>query len=128
MDLLDELNAVVISPEELNSLLDEAGAWTAEGRGGEDAGLYLVAQHYRGDHIRAFAVYSRLQALAQLVATAEDKRWSLSPLSDGSIPTRIEVVAVAASHPLVRVGNSFSFERSSFFSRVREVAEAEESS
>ena len=128
MDLLAELNAVVISPEELNTLLDEAGVWKAEGRGREGASLYLVAQHYRGDHIRALAVYSRLLALAELVATAEGKRWSLHPLSDGSIPTRIEVVAVAASYPLVRVGNSFSFERSSFFSRVREVAGAAESS
>jgi Beta-xylosidase len=127
MSILDELNSMVISPEELNSLLDESEVWSAEGGGGEYAALSLVGQRYRGDHIRALAVYSRMEALVELVATAEGKRWTLPTLPDGISLIHSAMVTVAASHPLIEVGNSFAFEHVSFFSRVREIAEAEES-
>ena len=81
MDLLGQLNAVVVSPEELDGLLEDADMWQVEGRGSAGAGLSLVNQRYRGDHMRALAVYSRLVALAELVATAEGEGWLLPPPS-----------------------------------------------
>jgi len=84
MDLLGQLNAVVVSPEELDGLLEDADMWQVEGRGSAGAGLSLVNQRYRGDHMRALAVYSRLVALAELVATAEGEGWLLPPLA--SVP------------------------------------------
>src|SRR5690349_1892017 len=100
MDLLGQLNAIVVSPAELNGLLADADMWLAEGRGSAGAGLSLVNQRYCGDHLRALAVYSRLVALAELVTTAEGAGWLLPPLADGTLPIRSEVIAVAASHPL----------------------------
>lgn len=127
-DMLNQLNSVIVSAEELDSLLNEAENLEAEGCGTEGGGLFLVAQRYRGDHIRALAVYSRLEAFAKLATSAEARSWCLPPLPNGAIPTRSEVIAVAASHPLVQIENSFCFDRSSFFSRALEFAEAEGSS
>lgn len=47
-DMLNQLNSVIVSAEELDSLLNEAENLEAEGCGTEGGGLFLVAQRYRG--------------------------------------------------------------------------------
>ena len=120
MDLLQRLNAVAVSPAELEALLEKAEALGSARNGSAGGGLFLVAERYRGDNFRAFAVYSRLKALSQLVTAAHKQRWAMPPLPKGLVPTRGEMLAVAATHPLDQSGDVFAFESASFFTRVLE--------
>lgn len=97
MKILEQLNQVQVTAEELDTILAEAEEWEAEGRGGEGAGLFLVANHYPGDHISAFAVYSRLETLVELIYESESRGWVLPAIPNDTICTRFELIATAAS-------------------------------
>lgn len=125
MDILEEINSVVVSAEELRSIFTEYEEWVEEGKTGPDAGLFLIAFRYKGDWKRAFAVTVRIGALLRLVESKKGKGWTLPKLSNGAIPTKHEVLVAAAIQPLSKAGNDFLFEQSSFFSRVLELSETE---
>ena len=124
MDIVDELNSIVVSPEELFELIDEANALNQEGRAEPGGGLYLVANRYRGDWKRAFAVYTRLELLAKIVESDKSKGWVFPKLPNGAIPTKEELITVAATHPLTKKGDQIDFDEHSFFAKVMVITEA----
>lgn len=119
MDLLDEMNSIIVTPDELDSILEEGEEWVKGGKGDSGAGLFLIANRYRPDFNRAFAVHVRIGCLIEMLNSEKAKGWTLPTQSDG-IPVREEMISVAATHPIIRIDNRFAFDEVSFFAKVLE--------
>jgi|GEM_PF-3744211 len=122
---IEEINSIVVSREELYAIVEEGERLTAEGKNYPGDSLFLVARRYPGDWNRAFAVQTRMECLARLIQSPRSKGWVLPRMANGATPTKQAMIATAASHPLTKIDDHFSFDERSFFACVLNSAEAQ---
>ena len=126
-DLLAEVNALEIAKEELWEIASDLSASDRESPDAEpcfEAGFTTIARRTKKRRRRrAFAIWSRMEALARLVEDEGAPGWTLPQMPDGSILTHRAVFNAAAVHPLVERDGEWVFDRTSFLDRVLELAE-----
>ncbi|MEX2150509.1 MAG: hypothetical protein WD793_09830 [Steroidobacteraceae bacterium] len=84
---------------------------------------YLVAERFKHQPGKACAVSMRMLAMAHYLESSDSRPWTLPKESDGGVPTQSVVLAAAAVHPLVLVGEQVEFEPESFAARILEMAD-----
>lgn len=127
--LLDRINAIPITHEDLLALHSASLEYRArdpEVMASGDAGMFLAVRIAHNDANRAFAPWSRMSALAQLLEAEGAPGWTLPNRSDdGAIFAQDVLLQAAAVHPLVADGNAWVFERESFLARVLALSESD---
>ncbi len=125
VQMLKRLNDIVVSPEEIFRVVEEGEEWRRDNPDSDGAGIFLIAQHYKGEPEKAQAVYFRMLAVAKLLDSEDLPGWVLPKQSDGAITAKEGVFRVAATHPLSFIGTDICFEQSTFLAKVLEVSEHE---
>ena len=99
-DILESVNEVQISAEDLLRVLEETQKLAKEKRSFEGR-MHVAARLYQDDSDKAIAVAFRMRALFELLGSEDGiPGWSLPRLPDGSILTQDSVVAAAECwHP-----------------------------
>jgi len=92
-DLLAEVNALEIAKEELWEIASDLSASDRESPDAEpcfEAGFTTIARRTKKRRRRrAFAIWSRMEALARLVEDEGAPGWTLPQMPDGSIPPTV---------------------------------------
>lgn len=122
---LEKINSVVVTRDELLSILKEIERRIANGEETRDAALFIPALKYKPDATRASAVSYRLIALTDLVETGAARGWILPKGTNGGVPIRYELIAAAATEPLIEVGTTFQFNVASILAAAMRMAEPE---
>jgi hypothetical protein len=128
-ELLGRINAVQVSTDDLLDLAAACDEYRQQHPDREDegmAGMYIAAQQASRNPAKAFALWSRMSALAKLLTEQGAHGWTFpNGKGDGGIFAQEAVFAAAAVHPLVQEGNEWVFDRATFLDRVLELAEAD---
>jgi len=125
MSLLDKINNVTISFKDLWAVQEELTEFRKLGERDFETVMYVIADLYKGDPLKAGAVMFRMLALARLVIEEGAPGWTLPMQPDGSIPADKCVFAAAAVEPILEDGNIIIFERESFLKKALEYSEIE---
>ena len=125
MCILDKLNNVTISFKDLWAVQEELAEFRKLGERDFETVMYIIADLYKGDPLKAGAVMFRMLALERLVIEEGAPGWILPMQPDGSIPADKCVFAAAAVEPILEDGNEVKFERESFLKRALEYSEIE---
>jgi hypothetical protein len=104
------LNTVPVTPDDLFRLVEEA-ARQRKSIGSFD-GMLLAIQMFEGDKVQA--VYFRLQALALVLERQQVPGYALRGTDEDELLARRELIAAAATEPLIAAGNDLIFEPTSF--------------
>ncbi len=125
MSLLDKINNVTISFKDLWAVQEELAEYRKLGERDFETLMYVIADLYKGDPLKAGAVMFRMLALARLVIEEGAPGWTLPMQPDGSILADKCVFAAAAVEPILEDGNEVKFERESFLKKALEYSEIE---
>ncbi len=123
--MLARLNSIVVTSEELSKVLDEADKLHKSGNDEAGGGLYLIASMFKGQPLRAQAIYIRMESLAKIIESKSAPGWTLGKNENGLVLTRQELIDVAAVFPLSEVDEDIGFEKNGFLSKALELAESE---
>ena len=123
--MIERLNSVIVTSEELSKVLDEADKLHRNGNDVPGGGLYLIASMFKGQPLRAQAIYFRMESLAKIIEDKSALGWTLGKDENGAVLTRQEFIDVAAVFPLSEVDGDIGFEKSGFLSKALELAESE---
>ena len=123
--IAERVNSVAVTTEELREVAaDSAQLHRQEPQGVDtEALMILVVKRYHANSKKAFAIFSRMRALALLIGGEDVTGWTLPALADGAVPTAAAVFCAAAVEPLIERGEELVFERATFLERVLELAE-----
>ncbi|MBI2819957.1 MAG: hypothetical protein HYX73_08255 [Acidobacteria bacterium] len=123
--IAERVNAVAVTTEELLDVAADSAQLHRQEPQGVDAEalMILVVKRYHANSKKAFAIFSRMRALAVLIEEQRVPGWTLPALTDGGVPTPAAVFAAAAKQPLIQRGEELVFEGESFLERVLELAE-----
>lgn len=124
MNFVDVINSQPVGKDDLLQAASDIAEHRNDAELPEIA-MYRIAQRFRDEPNKASAVCLRMLAMVRFVASSNSHGWTLPIESDGGIPTDTAVMAAAAVHPLVVVGNQLEFESSSFAARILELAATE---
>jgi len=123
--MIERLNSVVVTSEELSKVLDEADKLHKSGNDEPGGGLYLIASMFKGQPLRAQAIYFRMESLAKIIGNKSVPGWTLEKDENGAVVTRQELIDVSAVFPLSEVDGDIGFEENGFLSKALELAESE---
>ena len=123
MNYFEKINNVTISVEDLWFVQEVV----TEIREEEDIDLttllFVVADLYKDDPIKAGALMFRMIALARLVIEEGAPGWTLPAQPDGTILAQKCVFAAAALEPILEEGKQLKFDKQSFLAKVLELSE-----
>lgn len=126
--LLARVNAVPVTADDLRAMVDasvEARRAAPEAVDGESS-MFFAVRIAHNDGNRAFALWSRMAALALLMESDGLPGWTLPNRSDdGALFAQDVLLEAAAVHPLTQHGNNLVFERETFLTRVLALSESE---
>ena len=100
VNLIARLNSVVVSVEDLVLASDEIHNLPPEQRNWEGH-TNCVARLFIGQHYKAFAVHSRLQAMAALITSGKLPLSLVTEMSDGGRVLPEPIFAAAAKEPIL---------------------------
>ena len=125
LESIDELNAVVLSKEEVFKVLDYA-RWTHD-IGVCDAmmGALTIKKLFEDSPNKAKVILFRLEALAVMMENNELRNWLNADGSSVTPAAQKALMAAATEHPLSVINGDIAFEKESFLRRILESAEAE---
>jgi hypothetical protein len=127
--LLAEVNAIRIAKDDLLTLTTDCQRWHRDHPDEDhffEVAMCLIAKRAKRDHLKAFAIWCRMSALAQLAEAGHVRGWTLPErTADGGILASEAVFEAAAVHPLIQRKREWVFERRSFLHRVLELADSE---
>ncbi len=123
--MLEKLNSVIVTGEELHQVLDESDKLHDDGLAENGDGIYLIVRLFSGQPERAQAIYFRMTALAKIIENQKAPGWVLPSYKDGAVLANYELIETAATFPLSEIDGDIGFEISGFLSKALELAEAE---
>jgi hypothetical protein len=108
-DMLARINAIAITKEEMWAVAAACEEWDRDHPGdhGFEVGIAMIASVVRkGEHGKAFALWSRMNALANLISGEGAPGWTWRPKDgDGRVVTAAPMFTAAAVEPLLLDGN-----------------------
>lgn len=122
-NLIARINTVQISADDLLLASDEMHKLSPEDRDWEGR-THVVARLFKGEHHKAFAVQSRLEALASLISAGALGRWAPEG-NDGSHLIAEPVFIAAAREPILFTEKDPFFEPTSFLAAVLSHSESD---
>lgn len=128
---LAKINAIPITKNDMWDLAGACEDWHREhpeDEGGFETGFFIIATRIKkGEHDKGFALWSRMNALANLISGDQGAPgWTWKPKDgDGRVFTAAAMFSAAAVEPLLLDGNECVFDRARFLDRVLELAESE---
>lgn len=125
LESIDDLNAVVLSKEELFKVLNYVG-WTHEtGMCNTMTGWLTIKKLFKDVPNKAKAILFRFEALSVMMENDELMNW-LNTDGSSIIPAAREaLMSAVAKHPLSVSNCHIAFEKESFLRRILESAEPE---
>lgn len=123
--IIKRLNSVLVTPEELSAVLDEADKLHDAGEDEDGGGIYLVSRMFRGQPDRAQAIYFRMVALSKTIKDEGARGWTMESNKEGAVLTKQELIEAAATFPLSETDEDIGFEINGFLSKALELAEIE---
>lgn len=123
--LVDRLNSVVVTVEELTEVLNESDKRHETDIAEKGDGIYLVVSMFADQPERAKAIYFRMEALAKIIEKKDAPGWTMSSHKSGAVLTKRELIAAAAIYPLSEIEGDIAFEIHGFLSKALEFAEVE---
>ena len=123
--LVDRLNSVVVTVEELTEVLNESDKRHEAGTAEDGDGMYLIVSMFANQPERAQAIYFRMEALAKIIEKKDAPGWTMPSHKSGAVLTKRELFEAAATYPLSEIDGDIGFEIHGFLSKALEVAEAE---
>lgn len=123
--IIARLNSVIVTPEELSEVLNEADKLHDIGNDEEGGGIYLITSMFRDQPDRAQAIYFRMEALSKIIGSKSAPAWTMESNKDGAVLIKQELIEAAAVFPLSEVDGDIGFERNGFLSKALEFAEIE---
>ena len=128
-ELLGRINGVEVSTNDLLGLAAACDEYRRHNPERDDegmAGMFIAAQRASHNPAKAFALWSRMSALAKLLTEQGAHGWTFpTGKNDGGLFAQEAVFAAAAVHPMMQFGNEWVFDRATFLDRVLELADAE---
>jgi hypothetical protein len=120
--LLDNVNAIRVTKDDLASVFDAA---EATGIGGRNAGavMYLITKRYMNDPNKAGAVLTRYHALNRLLSEMGVRGWNIPATAEHTAVSTDALLGAAAIEPVVDIGNEPAFEHDAFIKRVLDLME-----
>ncbi len=123
--LLKIVNSIKITKDDLLKVIHELAKRHEEGTYEPGDAMYIAAAFFHDIHDKGMAVFFRLEALAELIDKINTPGFTRKDREDGSVWTREELAVVAASYPLNKNGNRFSFDAEGFMAKAFELLEPE---
>jgi formylmethanofuran dehydrogenase subunit D len=123
--LLEELNSVVVTVQELSETLHELEEEHDRGTAEEGDGICSVVSKFADQSERAQAIYFRMVALANIITRKGAHGWTMPSHKSGAVLTKSELIETAATYPLSVIDGRVGFEVNGFLSKALESAEAE---
>lgn len=112
-DMIARINSVRVSAKDLQRVADQVAELPRELRDG-DGFMYVTAQMFKPDVIKAFAVSERMYALAALLKSGSIPAWLVPATNDGGLMVSDELLAVAAQEPILFRAKQAYFHPESF--------------
>lgn len=116
-NLIARLNSVAVSVEDLVLASDEVHNLPPEQRNWEGQ-TTCVARLFKGQHYKAFAVHSRLQAMAALITSGKLPLPLVAEMSDGGRMVAEPIFVAAAKEPILFTEKEPFFNAESFIETV----------
>lgn len=123
--MIERLNTVIVTKEELSDVLEESDRLHDEGTAENGDGIYLVTKMFSGQPERAQAIYFRMIALSKIIEKQSAQGWTLPSNKAGAVLTKQELIGAAATFPLSEIDGDVGFEINGFLSKALELAEIE---
>ena len=123
--IIERLNSVIVTSQELSEVLDEADKLHDNGKAEDGDGIYLISSTFRGQPDRAQAIYFRMVALSKIIGSNSAPGWTMESNKEGAVLTKQELIEAAAIFPLSGVDGDIGFEKNGFLSKALEFAEIE---
>ena len=124
-EILEELNRVSVTGNDLDRVLHKAEKLHKGGKAEAGGGIFLIASMFRGSPQKAQAIYFRMLGLAEILQEQELPGWAVRR-PEGLILTKSELIKAAALCPLTKVGeHKIGFDRESLLAKALELADAE---
>jgi hypothetical protein len=116
-NLIARLNLVAVSMEDLVLASDAVHNLPLEQRNWEGR-TTCVARLFKGQHDKAFAVHTRLQAMAALITSGKLPSALVAEMSDGGRMVAEPIFVAAAKEPILFTGKEPFFNAESFIEAV----------
>jgi hypothetical protein len=116
-NLIAGLNSVAVSVEDLVLASHEVHNLPPEQRNWEGR-TTCVARLFKGQHYKAFAVHSRLQAMAALITSGKLPLALVAEMSDGGRMVAEPIFVAAAKEPILFTDKEPFFNAESFIEAV----------
>ena len=123
--LLDRLNSVEVTFEDLNTIFEQYAELDEEGRDLPDMAFYLIAENNKGDIQKGQAVSFRVRALGEIIQQKKAPGWTRPGIEEGCTLTKHELIHAAAVFPLSEVNGDVGFELQGFLAKALELADVE---
>lgn len=123
VNLIARVNTVQVSADDLLLASDEIHNLPPEDRDWEGR-AFVVARLFKGEHLKAFAVQSRLEALMELIRAGSLTAWAPSE-ADGSHRIAEPVFVAAAKEPILFNDRVAFFEAGSFVTAILRNADSD---
>jgi len=126
--LLEDLNSVIVTVEELAELVHELDEEHDRGTAEEGDGIYFIVSKFADQPKRAQAIYFRMAALAKIVQGKSAHGWTMPSHKPGAVLTKRELLETAATYPLSVIDGHVGFELNGFLVKALEFVKVEGSS
>jgi len=122
--LIDKLNSVVVTVDELTEILNESDQRHNAGTAEDGDGMYMIVSMFADQPERAQAIYFRMKALAKIIKKRDAPGWTMPSHKSGAVLTKRELIEAAATYPLSEIDGDIGFEIRGFLSKALEFAES----
>lgn len=127
-DIIKHINNTPVSAEDIFRVLDESDKYHQKNPGDKsfEAGMFIIAQIFRGNPQKAIAVHARMFALSIIIEEGSIPGWTLDRNGkEGYFMVSQEILNAVAEEPLIFRGENYYFDVESLKQRALLAAETE---